>query len=335
MHKKKMKKRSLKKKSKEKPGIALVDVGSVIASIAAEQPEVPEELKNFVTFEEAREDEEKFRIWRQQTLDWLRDEAAKLETLLLQYNSFDLIGNLTLTQLFINRDKETVASHHGLPAIVEYATLLYLKHPFNLGLMKPIGQEPLEEIDKTSRTIHFTTGLYYGSDRRSTLVGNERDTLDSLRYRTMTHELTIRSPGYEHHQRETLAGLFKPLTDWMVDNLGFAVNDVFAVEDAFQTITSRKVFTRFNEGRDAIRKLESEVRAARKTKSTSSQASEMVRELSKLPPSTASAHIISMITVWVMTFIGTTSLVVDASEIAAETQLPLGRVLSVSIIFLA
>jgi hypothetical protein len=43
---------------KEKRGIALVDVGSVIASIAAEQPEVPEEQKDFVSLEEAREDEE-------------------------------------------------------------------------------------------------------------------------------------------------------------------------------------------------------------------------------------------------------------------------------------
>jgi hypothetical protein len=324
-----MKNKSHKKKSKKQPGIALVDVGSVVASILADQPEVLEEQKNFVTFEEAREDEEKFNIWRQQTLDWLRGEAAKLETLLLQYNSFDLIGNLTLTQLFINPDKETVAGHHGLPAIVEYATLLYLKHPFNLGSLKPIGQEPLEEIDKTSRAIHFTTSLYYGSDRRSTLVGNDRDTFDSLRYRTMTHELSVRSPGYEHHQRETLTGLFEPFTDWMVDNLGFGVKDLFAVEDAFQTITGRKVFARFDEGRDAIRKLKSEVRAARRSKSTSSETSEMVMELSRLPPSTATAHIKSMITSWVMTFIGSTSLVVDADEISTETQLPIDRVSAV------
>lgn len=211
-----VKKKSRKKKSQDNPGISVVDVQSVIASIAAEQPEIPEEQKNFVTLEAAREDDEKFKIWRQQTFDWLRDEAAKLEALLLQYNSFDLIGNLTLTQLFINPDKDTVAGHHGLPAIVEYATLLYLKHPFNVGSMLPIGQVPLEEIDKTARAIHLTTSLYYGSDRRSALVGAERDTLDSLRYRAMTHELSVRSPGYEHHQRETLAGLFEPSGEWMV-----------------------------------------------------------------------------------------------------------------------
>ncbi len=283
-----VKKKSRKKKAQGNPGISVVDVQSVIASIAAEQPEIPEEQKNFVTLEEAREDDEKFTIWRQQTFNWLGDEAAKLEALLLQYNAFDLIGNLTLTQLFINPEKDTVAGHHGLPAIVEYATLLYLKHPFNVGSMLPIGQVPLEEIDKTARAIHLTTGLYYGSDRRSTLVGEERDTLDSLRYRTMTHELSVRSPGYEHHQRD-----------------------------------------RFEEGRGAISKLKSEVRAARRSKAPASDLSEMVVELSKLPPSKAAAQIKAMMIGWVMTFIGSTCLAFDANEIAAETQLPLDRVIAV------
>jgi hypothetical protein len=324
-----VKKKSRKKKSQDNPGISVVDVQSVIASIAAEQPEIPEEQKNFVTLEVAREDDEKFKIWRQQTFDWLRDEAAKLEALLLQYNSFDLIGNLTLTQLFINPDKDTVAGHHGLPAIVEYATLLYLKHPFNVGSMLPIGQVPLEEIDKTARAIHLTTSLYYGSDRRSTLVGAERDTLDSLRYRAMTHELSVRSPGYEHHQRETLAGLFEPSGEWMVENLGFNITDVFAVEDAIQAITSRKILARFEEGREAISKLKSEVRVARRSKAPASDLSEMVVELSKLPPSKAVAQIKAMMIGWVMTFIGSTCLVFDANEIAAETQLPLDSVIAV------
>jgi hypothetical protein len=324
-----VKKKSRKKKSQGNPGIAVVDVQSVIASIAAEQPEIPEEQKNFVTLEEAREDDEKFKIWRQQTFDWLRDEAAKLEALLLQYNSFDLIGNLTLTQLFINPEKDTVAGHHGLPAIVEYATLLYLKHPFNDGSLLPIGQVPLEEIDKTTRAIHFTTGLYYGTDKRSTLVSEERNTLDSLRYRTMTYELSVRSPGYEHHQRETLSGLFEPFTEWMVENQGFKVSDVFAVEDAIQSITSRKVLTRVEEGREAISELKSEVRAARRSKAPASGLSEMVVELSKLPPSKAAVQIKAMMMGWVMTFIGSTCLVFEANEIAAETQLPLDRVIAV------
>ena len=96
--------------------IAVTEFSSV-PSNGAESKSSP----NYVTFEEAQKDEGKFKIWRQQTIDWLKEESAKLEAILLQYNPFDLIGNLTLTQLFVNPEKHNVASHSGLPAIVEYA----------------------------------------------------------------------------------------------------------------------------------------------------------------------------------------------------------------------
>ena len=195
-------------------------------------PEVMESdtRPDYVTFEEAQKNESKFETWRQQTLDWIKEESAKLEGILLQYNPFDLIGNLTITQLFINPEKHNMASHRGLPAIVEYATLLYLKHPFSERPPLPIGQVPLEEIDTISRSIQLATALYYGSDEMRTLQKKQRDAIDALRFRTMLYEMTVRSPGYEHHQRETLLGLFEGFKDWMMANLGFDVLDLFAVE---------------------------------------------------------------------------------------------------------
>jgi len=286
-----------------------------------------------VTFEEAQKDEEKFAAWRKQTLDWIREQSAKLEALLLQYNSFDLIANLTLTQLWVNPEKHNIASHDGLPAIVEYATLLYLKHPFTVRLPHPIGQVPLEEIDKLGRSILLTTGLYYASDRRSTISGKGPEPIDSLRYRSMTHEMTVRSPGYEHHQRETLRGLFEPFQDWMLRELGFSVLDLFAMEDAIQAVTSRKVFSRLDEGREAIEKVKSDVRLVRRGKAPSSDLGEMVTELSKLSPSKAAAQIKIMLTAWVMALIGTACLSFDADEIAAETKLPIERVNSIFAFF--
>ena len=149
-------------------------------------------------------------------------------------------------------------------AFQQSLNMLYLKHPFSERLPLPIGQVPLEEIDQVSRTIQLATGLYYGSDEMRTIQGQQPEAIDSLRFRTMTHEMTVRSPGYEHHQRETLAGLFEGFTDWMLANLGFSVPDVFAVEDAIQSITSRKILRRFDEGKEAIEKLKKDVRLARR-----------------------------------------------------------------------
>jgi hypothetical protein len=322
----KKRKKGKKVRRREPAGIAVADLSSGISTVGRPEPAAQE---NYVTFEEAQKDEGKFAAWRQQTLDWIREQSAKLEALLLQYDSFDLIANLTLTQLWVNPEKHNIASHEGLPAIVEYATLLYLKHPFNLRLPLPIGQVPLEEIDKLSRAILLTTGLYYASDRRSTISGKGPEPIDSLRYRTMTHEMTVRSPGYEHHQRETLCGLFEPFTDWMLRELGFSVLDLFAVEDAVQAVTSHKVFRRFDEGREAIEKVKSDVRRVRQGKAPASDLAEIVTELSKLSPSKAAAQIKNMLTAWVMALIGTACLSFDADEIAAETKLSIERVNSV------
>src|ERR1043166_2727370 len=281
---------------------------------------------NYVAFEEAQKDEDKFKIWRQQTLDWIRQESAKLEDLLLQYNPFDLIGNLTLTQLFINPEKHNAASHDGLPAIVEYATLLYLKHPYSERPPLPIGQVPLEEIDQLSRSIQLTTGLYYGSDEMRIIQGQQREAIDSLRFRTMLHEMTIRSPGYEHHHRDTLVGLFEESSGWMLTDLGFHLQDVFAIEDAIEAITSRQILKRFDEGKEAVDELKNKVRLARRDKLPASDLSDMIIHFSELPPSKASNQIKIAISGWIFSFIGTTCLAFDADELAAETGLPMERV---------
>jgi hypothetical protein len=108
---------------------------------------------------------------------------------------------------------------------------------------------------------------------------------------------------------------------------------VFAVEDVIQAITSRKVLARLKESREAIGKLNSEVRAARRAKAPAPDLSEMVADLSKLPPSKAAAQIKAMMVGWAMTFIGSTCLVFHAHEIAEETQMPLDRAIAVLAFF--
>lgn len=321
-------KRSKGTKRTKTPPIAVTE----FSSVPKESLESDAHL-NYVTFEEAQKDEGKFKIWRQQTIDWLKEESAKLEAILLQYNPFDLIGNLTITQLFVNPEKHNAASHSGLPAIVEYATLLYLKHPYSEQLPLPIGQVPLEEIDQISRTIQLATALHYGSDEMRTIQGKQREAIDSLRFRTMTHEMTVRSPGYEHHQRDTLAGIFDGSTDWMLVNVGFSLLDVFAVEDAIQTITSRKVLKRFDEGKEAIDKLKKDVQLARRGKLAASDLSDMITHLSGLPPSKASAQIKIAISGWIFSFIGTACLAFDADELAKEAKLPIERVVALMAFF--
>jgi hypothetical protein len=287
----------------------------------------PSPLKPFVTLTEAQENEENFKIFRQQQLDWLRGQAAELEEILLQYNSFDLIANLTITQLALNPETYKESTHHGLAFVVEYATLLYLKHPFNEGRTFAIGQVPLEEIDNRIRSVHLATSLYYGFDKLPATVEGAPDARDSLGFRTMSSEMTVRSPGYEHHHREQLQVLFDPVKDWMLGKIGFSSEDVNKVEDASGRVTHSKLLARVKEGKKNQASILRDLQRARR-KQGSPEQDYVIGELRKLSPKHAKEQLKNLLIGWVCSFAGTAySFTVD--ELAGETSLQPERVRAV------
>jgi hypothetical protein len=63
----------------------------------------------------------------------LRQEVKELEALLLKYNSFDLLANMMFLEVFTDPETYKEYSYEGMQVVVEYAALLSLKHPFNIG----------------------------------------------------------------------------------------------------------------------------------------------------------------------------------------------------------
>lgn len=285
-------------------------------------------LQNFIGFSEARRDPEKYKVWRQQMLDWLKQESAQLEELILQYNSFDLIANLMMTQLPFDPETFDNSTHPGLAAIIEHVTLLYLKHNFNIVHPLLIGQVPLEEINNKVRSLHIMTGLYYGSERVPTISDDEPDAIESLRYRIMASEMTVRSPGYEHHQRELLLSLFAPFSDWMIDKLGFCASDIIKIEDAIPAVTSRQLLARFEESKRNGESLFKDVQEFRRRRNSSPNKSELVQELGKLSLKKAKARIRAMTQGWFLSFAGSECFSFSAGDIATEAKIPLDHVIA-------
>ena len=81
--------------------------------------------------EEAFASPDNARAFREVTQEWLKERSREVEAILLDYEAFDFIANFTFKEL--SRDSETYSepTHEGMAAIVEYITLLYLKHPYN------------------------------------------------------------------------------------------------------------------------------------------------------------------------------------------------------------
>lgn len=295
--------------------------------ITDEDEKLPLPFKDLVDFSEIQKDPERFEAWRKQLLGWLKQEAAELENLILQYNSFDLIANLMVTQLPIDYETYDNSTHSGLAAIVEYVALLFLKHPFNKGQEIAIGQVPLQEIDNKVRSIHLMTGFYYGHDKMASFKDGEAGAFNSLRYRLMSSEMTIRSPGYDHHQREILLSLFTLFDDWLTDKLGFTALDILKIEDTIPLITGRRLSARYKEAERAEESLLRDVqRFRRKRYYNSSYDMETLQEFAKLPKKIAKTQIKNSSIGWLFSFLGTACFSFNAEEIATESNLPLARV---------
>lgn len=251
-----------------------------------------------------------------------------MEALILQYNSFNMLTNLMLTQLSNDPEKYKETTHMGLAAFVEYAAQLYLKHPFNPGEIQIIDGPVLDQIEAKMRTIFTTLNFYWAAEARIAVEDGQLAALDSFRYRTIANELIVRSPGYAHHQAERLLALFEPIREEMLEHLGFTIEDVLAVQSAIEKVTHDRVtaWAEMNRGRE--QELLDELRAARGGGAPGPN-EQYVQYLKTLPSKQAKRHIRNWITVSGASFIGTRVYSFKAGEIASETGLSPERIQAV------
>lgn len=255
----------------------------------------------------------------------IRKEAQELETILLRYNSFNMLANLMVTQLWSDPEKYKETMHTGLAAFVEYAALLYLKHPFNVGESYVIDGPVLEQIETKMRGIFVNLNFYWAAESLPETGGKERSALDTFRYRTISSELVVRSPGYAHHQEEQLRALYEPIRDELLELLGFTVEDVFALEKAREEVTRRKLAARMESAKKGEQELLEELRAARAGGSEAGANEAYIQSIKGLRSKQAKKHIRNWMTLWGMTFLGTRVYSFSADEIAAEAELPVER----------
>lgn len=278
-----------------------------------------------IPLDEALQSPEKLQALREETLHWIRGLAEELETLLLRYNSFNMLVNLMITQLLNDPEKYKETTHSGLAAFVEYAAQLYLKHPFNPGEIQIIDGPALDQIEEKMLRIFSTLNFYWAAEARPTAEGKQLEAMDAFRYHTIANELIVRSPGYAHHQAERLRALFSPIGEEMLEHLGFTVEDVLAVQSAIEKVTHERLaaWSKGNEKRELA--LLDELRVAREG-GTSGPNEQYVQYLKTLPSKQAKRHVRNWITVSAVSFMGTRVYSFNAGEIVAETGLPSERI---------
>lgn len=78
----------------------------------------------------------------------IQRHAGELEKLLEEYDSFDIIANLSFMNLSADPETYKEYAHEGLQAYVEYITLLCLKKPFRTSENRLIDGRVVQDIQR-------------------------------------------------------------------------------------------------------------------------------------------------------------------------------------------
>ena len=280
------------------------------------------------SLEEAMDTPENARIFHQATLGWIKERVAEVEAILLDYDAFDFIANFTLREMGRDPETYTEPTHDGIAAIVEYVALLFLKHPYNHAKKMVIEPKVLPEVRE--RLSQIIASLQFAHSMLGPLLAQteQEKALETLSYRAFAQETLVRSPGYHHHEKQNLTALFAPFAKWMETSLGFGLDDIFRVEEAFSKIAIAGFWNRINEATQQKDQMLAQVEALRNSPNSGVMNSDedTISMLAALSPEEAEKRLTVSCWSWVTNYLGTGAFVVTPEEIVAETGLNRERV---------
>lgn len=269
----------------------------------------------------------------------LEQRARAVETLLQEYDTFTILGALTLQNHITNPDTYKEYSYPGKSFVSEYATLLALKHSYSEGIKEfiplPVLQDIQNEIENIFQTACWLDAAKYARRKIAAGAGSEVPTaLEEIRSRMHTHELVVRNPAYEHHHHEVMRGLFRPFENDLLSLVGFTIDDALTISRAISTRTERIFSEKLKKAREGVKDTKIAVDKARRTGASEThkdgngeelQVTEYYLELSKRSPKEIDSFLKSSMIAWI--FFGAADICSFALEdLTYEATVPSERV---------
>lgn len=199
----------------------------------------------------------------------LERRATAVEARLSEFDTFSVLGALSLQNHLADPETYREYSHRGKSVVAEYATLLALKRPYAEGTRLVRDEATLSELQtEIEQIVQSTIELQEARDaRRAVQAGMASDPpsiLQELQFIMRINELAVRNPAYEHHLHKVLEGLFRLFEAELVALIGFPVDDAIPLADAIPQRMNRLFADRFEKARESLGEMEREVRNARK-----------------------------------------------------------------------
>jgi len=195
------------------------------------------ELKTHRSPEEQRELKKRMVQSRPKILAELQSKTAELLAIVHKYTSLDLVANLFLRDSLHNPDKYIESESKLRPHHVEHIAILELKDP-HYQLRSPLLVEgaDVERAHILLEEIFDQTVWYHLAEGADPNVAGPPSRMDELRFVTLLHGMSVRSPAYNSHWRDVLIGLFGHggATQYLSSRHSLDVQTALAIIDAIE-----------------------------------------------------------------------------------------------------
>jgi hypothetical protein len=224
----------------ERPGMKIARKGSSIEWISKRSPEEQKELN--------------MRMWesRPEILEEIKTRTTELIELVHKYSSLDLVANLFIREGLQNPDTYVESESRLRPHWVEHAAVLELKDSSPELRYPPLVKgADLERAHQLLEEIFMKTNWYYIAESADPSRNGPPTKIDQLRFITLIHGMSVRSPAYSSHWRSVLLGLFDSghAAEKLSDEYELDIHSALSIIDAIEDCITSALNQRFEKAR--------------------------------------------------------------------------------------
>jgi hypothetical protein len=210
------------------------------------------ELKSHRSPHEQKELNRRMRESRPRILAYIEAKTNEFLEIVHKYSSLDLIANLFLRDGVQDPDKYVESDSQLRPHWVEHAAVLELRDAC-YTLRRPLLVEggDLERAHHLLEDIFSQTVWYYIAESADPEREGPLEKIDELRFTTMLHGMSVRSPAYASHWRDLLLELFGhgSAIEHLSTAQGLEIHSVLRVIDAIEEHITSTLGERFQQAR--------------------------------------------------------------------------------------
>jgi hypothetical protein len=191
---------------------------------------------------------------RPKILAEIQSKTTELTEIIHKYTSLDLVANLLLREGMQDPNKYKETESDLRPHWVEHAAVIELKDSsYQLRMPPLVSAKDVERAHGLLEEIFMQTVWYYIAEHADPNADGPPSRMDELRFVTLLHGMSVRSPAYASHWLDVLHRLFDQgsAIERLSSSKNIDLRGVLAIIDALEAHITESVAGRFEQARAA------------------------------------------------------------------------------------